>query len=336
MANQTGILRMQELISEFGLSTIDLYAGHILDAAEQATRRLIDSLPDGEYYFEDSMEDDGQGNGPFFIRVTIRIRRDTAEIDFRKTDPQAPGCINAVLPVTVSCVLYVLSALHPDNIPVCDGCLRPVSILTNKGSLVDAEFPAAVSGGNVETSQRIVDVLLGALAGCLPKSVPAASQGTMNNIAAGGIDPRSGAPFSYYETLAGGCGAGMHHHGASAVHSHMTNTKNTPVEALEYTYPIRVQSYRIRKDSGGKGKKRGGDGIVREFLFLAKTEVTVVSERRRIRPYGLFGGEPGAAGQNIIIRGSHRKLMPAKFMEVLKPGEVLRIETPGGGGYGAA
>jgi N-methylhydantoinase B len=208
--------------------------------------------------------------------------------------------------------------------------------VTNPGTVVDAEFPAAVAGGNVETSQRIVDLVLGALAQAIPEQIPAASQGTMNNTTIGGIDPRTGRPFSYYETLAGGCGATSRQDGASAVHSHMTNTLNTPIEALEYAYPFRVTRYSLRPNSGGGGKHRGGDGLIREIEILADAEVTVLSERREIEPYGLSGGAAGVKGENFRIEKSVKEKIPGKATSTFKAGEKLRIETPGGGGWGSS
>ncbi len=195
-------------------------------------------------------------------------------------------------------------------------------------------MPAPVAGGNVETSQRIVDVVFGALSQALPEKIPAGSQGTMNNITIGGIDPRDGKPFAYYETIGGGMGAGPGNDGESAVHSHMTNTLNTPVEALEYSYPFLVTEYSIRRGTGGRGLHRGGEGLVREIRLLSEAEITVLSERRRYRPYGLYGGEPGAAGRNIVKHSGRRIEKSGKFSATLQKDDVIRIETPGGGGFG--
>lgn len=236
--------------------------------------------------------------------------------------------------ITLSAVLYVFRSLVTKDIPTNAGCLRPIKVLTQKGTIVDAQFPAAVAGGNVETSQRIVDVILGALSKALPESIPAASQGTMNNVTIGGIDTRNGNAFAYYETLGGGMGATAGGDGESALHSHMTNTLNTPIEALEYGYPLLVTEYSIRRGTGGKGHNRGGDGIVREIRLLSDAEVTVLSERRKIPPYGFSGGGQGKAGKNIVIRDGKTQEQPGKFFVSLKKGDTVRIETPGGGGYG--
>ncbi|MFO7556061.1 MAG: hydantoinase B/oxoprolinase family protein [Desulfobacterales bacterium] len=254
--------------------------------------------------------------------------------EFREFERTSTTVINAVYAITLSAVLYVFRSLVPKDIPTNAGCLRPINFLTRKGSVVDALFPAAVAGGNVEMSQRIVDVVLGALSRAVPETIPAASQGTMNNVTIGGVDLRKGKPFAYYETIGGGMGASFRCNGESAVHCHMTNTMNTPVEALEYSYPFLVTEYSVRRGTGGHGHHKGGDGIVREIELLSDAEVTVLSERRRIPPYGLFGGEPGSVGKNVIIRNKGSEQRGGKFSASLNKGDRLRIETPGGGGYG--
>jgi N-methylhydantoinase B len=215
--------------------------------------------------------------------------------------------------------------------------MRPLQLIAPAGTVINAQPPAAVAGGNVETSQRIVDVLLKALAQALPERIPAASSGTMNNLTIGGVDERCGkaASFAYYETIAGGSGASASHHGVSGVHTHMTNSLNTPAEALEYSYPFRVTRYSLRPGSGGEGRHRGGDGIVRELEMLSETEVTLLSDRRKTRPYGLEAGANGAPGRTVVLRadGSEEE-MPSKGSTRLRTGERIRIETPGGGGWG--
>ncbi|MBW2130094.1 MAG: hydantoinase B/oxoprolinase family protein [Deltaproteobacteria bacterium] len=334
MANRTGVLRTRELIERYTLEKADTYARGLMDYSEQVMRRTIAEIPDGTYFFEDVMEDDGLGHEDLPIRLELTVKGDEAVLDFRNSSPQVEGGVNAVYAITLSAALYVFRSLVKQDIPANAGCLRPIRLITRKGSLVDAEFPAPVAGGNVETSQRIVDVILGALASALPHVIPAASQGTMNNISIGGIDPRSGRAFAYYETLAGGTGASARADGDSAVHSHMTNTLNTPVEALEYAYPFLVREYAIRRRTGGQGRRRGGNGLVREIQVLCDAEITVLSERRRRAPFGLFGGGPGVRGKNILIHGKRREKMPGKFTAVLSSGDIVRIETPGGGGYG--
>ncbi len=334
MANLTGVARTGELVEKYGLETVNLYAASLNDYSEKVTRAAIAAIPDGSYEFEDFMDGDGVSCERIRVAVRLEVEGDEALLHFAGCDPQVSGSVNAVYAITLSAVLYVFRSLIREEIPTNAGCLRPLKVVTHKGTIVDANFPAAVAGGNVETSQRIVDVVLGALAQALPEAVPAAGQGTMNNTTIGGIDERDGRPFAYYETLAGGVGAGAGNHGESAVHSHMTNTLNTPIEALEYSYPFQVSEYSIRKGSGGRGRFNGGDGLVREIRLLSGAEVTVLSERRDLPPYGLFGGAPGAVGRNLVIREGKERIMPGKFSEVLKKGDIVRIETPGGGGYG--
>jgi N-methylhydantoinase B len=309
MANITGVRRTQELIGKYTLDRVHFYASGLMDYAEKITRKTIQNIPDGVYLFEDFLDDDGLDHEKIKIHVSITIQGDEALLDFERSDPQAQGSVNAVYAITLSAVLYVFRSLVDTDIPTNAGCLRPIKVLTREGTIVDARFPAATAGGNVETSQRIVDVILGALSNALPQ-------------------------LAYYETIGGGMGAGTTFDGEGAVHSHMTNTLNTPIEALEYSYPFLVTEYSIRRDTGGKGQHRGGDGIVREVQLLSDADVTVLSERRIIPPYGLFGGQPGAIGKNIIIREGKGEKKPGKFAVSLKKGDILRIETPGGGGFG--
>ena len=256
-------------------------------------------------------------------------------VDFTGSDPQVEGSVNAVEAITYSACFYVFRCLLAEDVPATAGLMRPIEVIAPKGTVVNASPPAAVAGGNVETSQRIVDVLLRALAQAMPDRIPAAASGTMNNLTIGGIDPRTNEPFAYYETIAGGMGARPSKAGVSGVHTHMTNSLNTPAEALEYAYPLRVRRYSLRPGSGGDGKYRGGDGIVREIEVLADAEVTLLADRRDRGPYGLAGGKDGAPGKAVMIRedGSSQEL-PGKFNVRLRKGERIRIETPGGGGWG--
>ncbi|MEJ2200951.1 MAG: hydantoinase B/oxoprolinase family protein [Desulfuromonadaceae bacterium] len=334
MANLTGINRFRELVAKYGLPMTRDYAGYLNEYAERMLRQSISALPDGSYRFEDCLDSDGHSDQPIPLKLTLTIRGDEAELDFSDCARQVRGSVNAVYAITLSAVLYCFRCLIKEDVPTNAGIARPLKILTQPGTVVDARFPAAVAGGNVETSQRIVDLVLGALAQALPEQIPAASQGTMNNVTIGGIDPRSGQPFSYYETLAGGCGASHRHQGADAVHSHMTNTLNTPIEALEYAYPFRVTQYSLRPNSGGRGEQQGGDGLIREIEMLTEAEVTLLTERRSQGPYGLAGGEPGKTGSNQKIKGDSAEQLPGKQSCHFKAGERLRIETPGGGGWG--
>ena len=295
-------------------------------------RASLARIPRGVYRARDLLDDDGLGTERIPIAVAITIGRGEACIDFSGSAPQTRGPLNANFAVTRSAVLYVFTALAPTPIPPNEGLAWPLRILAPEGSVVHARFPAAVAGGNVETSQRIVDVLLRALARALPARMPAASAGTMNNLALGGMF--GGRSFAYYETVAGGAGAGPGGAGLSAVHTHMTNTMNTPVEALEAYYPLRVRRQAVRRGSGGRGRHRGGDGIVRELEFLVPTEVTLLAERRRIPPYGLAGGEAGAPGRDLLIRAGRARRVAAKATFSVAAGDRLRIETPGGGGFG--
>jgi N-methylhydantoinase B len=297
-------------------------------------RSLLGQIQPGTYTAEDFLDDDGIGPRPVRLRAALSVRSGTLEVDFAGTDVQVAGSVNAVLAITVSAVYYVVRALVREAIPASAGVLRPIRIHAPEGTVVHAQFPAAVAAGNVETSQRIVDVLLRALSGALRSRIPAASSGTMNNLALGGVDPREGRLFSYYETVAGGMGASRSADGNSGIHTHMTNSLNTPVEALEYAYPFRVTRYSLRRRSGGAGRRRGGDGIIREIEVLARTHCTLLSDRRRLAPYGLFGGRPGARGRTTVVSGRRTRVLGSKSMFGLQPGDRIRIETPGGGGWG--
>jgi N-methylhydantoinase B len=276
--------------------------------------------------------------GPFdYAQGGLRSipRQPVVTIDFTGSDPQVEGSINAVEAITYSACFYVFRCLLAEDVPATMGLMRPIRVIAPAGTVVNARPPAAVAGGNVETSQRIVDVLLRALAQAVPERIPAAASGTMNNLTIGGMDPRTGGPFAYYETIAGGMGARPTKPGISGVHTHMTNSLNTPAEALEYSYPLRVRRYSLRPGSGGEGKQRGGDGIVREIEVLTDAEVTLLADRRLHRPWGLAGGADGSAGNASVLRsdGSLEKLS-GKANVRLRSGDRIRIESPGGGGWG--
>lgn len=332
-ANAKGVQRLGELVSRYSAGEVQAYMQGLVDYAERMTRRLLAGLPDGVYRFRDWMDDDGVDPQPAEIAVAVTIDGEQAVVDFTGTAPQRRGSINAVYAITLSATLYAFRCLLGDDVPTNSGCLRPIRVLAPEGTLVNARRPAPVAGGNVETSQRITDVLLGALAQAAPDRVPAASQGTMNNLTIGGWDSARGQSFAYYETIAGGMGARPGKDGADAIHTHMTNTLNTPVEALEYAYPLRVQRYEIRRGSGGAGQWRGGDGVRRDIELLADAQVTILSERRVFAPYGLAGGQPGQPGRNVLIRDGE-ELLPGKTTLAVQAGDVISVQTPGGGGWG--
>ncbi len=333
-ACEKGRGRILEAVEKYGLGRVERYSGLIQDYTETYLRKTLRAMPAGTYEFSDFLDNDGITADPVRISVKITLSGGRARIDFRGSSPQVKGGVNANAAVTTSAVLYVFRSLIEEDIPVNTGLLRPLTIVAPPGLVVSARFPAATAAGNVETSQRIVDVLLGALAKAVPGRIPAASQGTMNNIALGGFDPVRKRGFAYYETIGGGMGASRERPGLSGVHTHMTNSLNTPLEALENYMPIRIRGYYLRRGSGGEGRNRGGDGIVREYEFGVPTRVTIMSERRVFAPYGLEGGSPGKRGRNILISKGRKKVLGSKSDLTVQAGDVIRIETPGGGGYG--
>jgi N-methylhydantoinase B len=349
-ACHTGAERLREVCERYGLERAKKTAGELLDYSEQMMRAFLARVPAGTYHAEDFMDGDGISDRPVKIAVAVRLAGEDAgatkserhvsgaplvTVDFTGTDPQVDGSINAVEAITYSACFYVFRCLLAEDVPATSGLMRPVRVIAPSGTVVNARPPAAVAGGNVETSQRIVDVLLRALAQAIPEQIPAAASGTMNNLTIGGIDPRTGDPFAYYETIAGGMGARPTKPGVSGVHTHMTNSLNTPAEALEYSYPLRVRQYSLRRGSGGEGKHRGGDGIVREIEVLADAEVTLLADRRLHGAWGLNGGSDGAPGKASVVRlDGKAEELPGKFNVRLSKGERIRIETPGGGGWG--
>jgi N-methylhydantoinase B len=331
---KTGANRLLEIVERRGAREAEEYAAHLIAYSARLMRRTIGAIPDGLYTAEDALDDDGISLDEVKIRVRVRIKGERALVDFTGSSPQVAGAINAVEAITVSAVSYVFRCLVGGDVPASAGLMEPIEVVAPRGTIVNATHPASVAGGNVETSQRIVDVLLKALARALPQVIPAASQGTMNNLTIGGVDSRTGQEFAYYETVAGGMGARATFDGMSAVHTHMTNSLNTPAEALEYAYPLRVHAYRIRKNSGGRGRQHGGDGVVREIETLFPTRMSLLSDRRRRAPYGLNGGEDGSPGRDHIIRRGRAQAIASKGSWQLEAGDRVRIETPGGGGYG--
>jgi N-methylhydantoinase B len=337
-ACRVGEQRILEMVGKYGEDRLCALTGELLDYSERLVCAELRRMPAGEFVAEDWLDDDGIDDKPIKIRVRIRIdpMAESIQVDFTGSSPQVAGSVNAVRAITLSACFYVLRCLVERDAPATAGILRPLTLVTPPGSIVDARPPAPVAGGNVETSQRIVDVLLRALAQAIPDRIPAASAGTMSNLTIGGIDPRTGQPFTYYETAAGGMGARPGLDGISGVQTHMTNSLNTPIEALEYAYPFRVRCYAYREGSGGEGKFRGGDGLIREIELLAAAQVTLLAERRKFRPWGLQGGEDGAAGRATVVKAATGEVieLPGKCSLHLEAGDVLRIETPGGGGWG--
>ena len=360
-AHATGAERLQLIVGRYGLPET-IRQGHALIAyAETLTRAAIARIPDGVYRFADALDDDGQIDAPVPICATVTVAGDTLTVDFAGTAPAVAGNLNAVPAIVESAVVYCLRCVALTllgELPMNQGVFAPLTVRIPPGSLLDPRPPHAVAAGNVETAQRVVDVVFGALAAALPDLIPAASQGTMNNLTFGSVNsPGLGArfqvqgsreegsslepgtwnpepTFAYYETVGGGAGAGPAGDGASGVHVHMSNTRNTPVEALEMAYPIRVEAYALRHDSGGRGRHTGGDGLIRAIRFLASATATLTGERRRLAPYGLAGGEPGAPGRNTLLRDGVPIDLPGKTTLALQPGDVVWIETPGGGGWG--
>ena len=335
---RTGARRLGEIVAKYGLAEVHRQMRRLIDYSEALTRQAIGRVPDGRYVYEDFLDDDGLSEEPVRIQADVTIEGDSLTVDLTGSSPASAGPVNAVLAVTQSAVLYVVRCIVGEAVPANHGCMLPIRVVAPEGSVVNASPPHAVSAGNVETSQRIVDVLLGALAKAIPDLIPAASQGTMNNLAFGGYDPARGRPFAYYETIAGGMGARPGMAGLSGIHTHMTNTLNTPIEALEFEMPLRVREYAFRRGSGGRGRDPGGEGLRRSLEFLAEVDFTIISDRRRTRPYGLQGGQPGAPGRNLLLRAGARRPreLPSKVRVVLAPGDVVTIETPGGGGWGTA
>jgi N-methylhydantoinase B len=327
-ANRIAELRLQQLVARHTRTIIERGMREVLDYAERRTRAAIDAIPDGSYFAEDVLEEDAASE-PALLRIaaTVQVDGDELAVDFAGTDEQTPGNLNCPLSVTKSAVYFVLRVVTDPDIPASAGAYRPVRVVAPPGSLVNARPPAAVAGGNVETSSRIADIVLLALGAAV--DLPAQGQGTMNNLTLGNES------FTYYETLGGGQGACPDAPGPSAVHVSMSNTLNTPIEALEQEFPLRVTEYAVRRGSGGAGRFRGGDGLVRELEALAEVDYALLSERRRVAPQGASGGGPGKKGDNLVRRaGGGREEVRSKSQGRLRPGDRLRIETPGGGGYG--
>ena len=332
-ANRVGERRLREMIAKYSTAEIAAYMEELCTYASRMVRTRLREIPDGRYVYADVLDNDGITDDPIEIQVAIEVENDEAVVDFTGTAPQVRGSVNAIYAITLSAVFYTFRCLAGADVPANAGCLEPIRVIAPEGTVVNANFPAAVAGGNVETSQRIVDVLLGALAQACPDQIPAASSGTMNNLTIGGYDASHEKDFTYYETIAGGMGARPDRDGIDAIHTHMTNTMNTPIEAIETNYPMQVVEYAIRRGTGGAGKFRGGAGVVRALRLLTEAEVTILSERRIRGPYGLQGGEAGQPGRNVLISDGEEQQLTGKVSISTREGDVIRIETPGGGGF---
>ncbi len=333
-----GERRLQEIIARYGSTVVQAHADALLAYSARLVTDALAHLPASEAQFTDYLDDDGWGATDLPISVRMSVRDGRMRVDFTGSSPQSAGCLNTVRAVVHSAVLYVVRCLVGEHVPANQGILEPIEIIVPDGSLLNPQrgvrpLAAAVAAGNVETSQRIVDTLFGALARLARDRVPAASQGTMNNLTFGGYDRERGEIFAYYETLGGGMGARPGADGLSGVHVHMSNTRNTPVESLEMSLPVRVRRYALRKGSGGAGKYRGGDGLCRELLFLTPATVTLLTERRNRPPYGLWGGKDGRPGVNSLEHLGKRQTLASKVTLDVNVGDILSIHTPGGGGF---
>jgi len=329
-ANRCGLARLEALVAAMGLGGFRDYLTALNDYGERLALSALRAIPDGTYRFCDYLDDDGAGTLDLPLRVAVQVQDGRIHADFTGTAAQSPGNVNCPLSVTAAGVYYVLRCLMPSQTPACAGSLRPVTLTAPPGSLLNARYPAAVAAGNVETSTRVVDVVMGALTKAIPDRIPAASHGSMNNVAMGGRVNHG--HWDYYETIGGGMGAGAFGGGLSAVQTHMTNTRNTPIEGIEMYYPLRIRRYEVWDGSGGQGRRAGGDGIIREYEFLTDTSVTLLTERRRRAPWGLNGGAAGRRGENMY----NDQQLPGKVTFVARPGGRLVIKTPGGGGWGRA
>jgi len=334
-AVKLGLQRLDEVIKKYSLYKIKAASSELIKYSNRIMCSVIADIKDGVYEYRDYLEDDGFGTQNIIIKVKIQINGEKAVIDFDGTSNQVKGCLNCPLSVTTSAVLYVFQCLAPRELPLNYGSLKPIKVVARKGSLLNASFPSAVAGGNVETSQRIVDVIFGALSEIIPKKIPAASSGSMNNVTFGNVKQSGESEFAYYETIAGGMGGRYGIEGISGIQTHMTNTLNTPIESLERELPMMIDSYSIRKRSGGSGKYKGGEGISRIYRMLSKTIVTIITERRKLSPYGLKGGKSGVRGINMVLKNNKLMRIPSKISLELDKGDILIIKTPGGGGWGS-
>jgi len=358
-ANHAGVKRLLSLIESLNASIFLTALSELNDYGERIARSVIADIPNGKYSFSDVMDDDGLGHFNLKIAASIDIQDQRVHVDFNGTTAQTTGNINCPLSVAAAAVYYVFRCLMPKQTPACAGSFRPISLTAPEGCLINAKRPAAVAAGNVETSTRIVDVVMGALAKALPDKIPAASHGSMNNLAMGSVtggrdyyeandnkawdyyesnyskawdyyEANYSKAWDYYETIGGGMGASSNGDGLDAIQTHMTNTRNTPIEVMETSYPVRIKQYAIRENSGGEGLHKGGNGLIREFEFLKPANVTLLTERRLTPPWSLNGGLDGGCGQNLL----NSKVLTPKVCFDVNKGDCLTIKTPGGGGWG--
>lgn len=334
-ANQTGSRRFTDLVEKYGTETMAEVLAEIKNYSERRMRAELEELPDGTYTFEDVLDGDGLGNEDLPVRAAVTIDADSVSVDFDGTAPQTAGPVNAVIAVTTSATYYVVRCVTDPEIPPNHGCYRPIELHAPEGTIVNPNPPAAVVGGNLETSQRVTDVVLGAFAEAVPERVTGAGQGTMNNITFGGTDPRDGSQYAFYETQGGGFGGRVGKDGMDGVHVHMSNTMNTPVEVLETAYPLRIERYEFRQDSGGAGAFRGGLGLRRDVTVIDhEARFSLLSDRRTHRPYGVAGGNQGAPGEAVLYEDAEEERLAGKTIRDLSPGTTVSIRTPGAGGYG--
>ncbi len=331
-ANVVGVERLQMLLAAMGPGQFRQAVAALNDYGARISKSVLAEFAPGTYQFKDLLDDDGIHQASIPLHIVLRIEAQSLTMDFSASADQVEGNMNCPESVVAAAAYYCFRCLLPDHAPVCAGLFSPITIVTRKGSVLNAKRPAAVAAGNVETSTRLVDLIFGALAQALPDQIPAASQGTMNNVAMGRIASDGSGRWDYYETVAGGTGGGPKHPGLSGVQSHMTNTLNTPVESLEMHYPLRVLRYALRDGSGGAGSRPGGDGVVREYEFLDEAQLSLLSERRKIEPWGLQGGGAGSAGTNLL----NGERLPGKCSMSVEAGDRLQVNTPGGGGFGRA
>ncbi len=333
-ANETGRRRFAELVDEHGRDTVASVTDHVLDYSERRMRDAVADLADGSYEFADVLDGDGAGATDIEIRATVTVDGSSVDVDFAGSAEQVAGPVNAPIAVTTSAAYYALRAVTDPDVSPNHGAYRPFSVSAPEGTVVNAQSPAAVVGGNLETSQRVVDVVLGAMAEAGVSPIAAAANGSMNNVTLGSAGDAA-APYTFYETIGGGYGARPDRDGVDGVHAHMTNTKNTPVEALELSYPLRVERYELRPDTGGTGRQRGGLGIRRDVRVLDhEASFSLLADRRRNRPYGLDGGEPGAPGDDRVVADGEEKPIDGMTALDLSSGDLVSVRTPGGGGFG--